>query len=92
MPAVLDRYENNLAVIADFSDKYDVPVTVLWWRQSARAFIDMVIDRTGFDLPVVCIPSEYKNDRRNWCAGSNDCHPAAWATRIIALGLLDLLS
>ncbi len=102
MPAVRARWQQNLQLIEASSERYQLPVVLLWWgsaragslfwRTHPRAFLDPLLSDTGFSLPVVHLPRELQRDTARWCINDNDCHPAPWATERVAIGLLAQLA
>jgi hypothetical protein len=91
MPLVRERWAANLSMIRSFRERYAVPTAVLWWRARARAVLDTVVEETGFPLPAVVVPARYRRDEARWCVAEHDCHPTAWGSRIVALGVLGQL-
>ncbi len=90
-PTLLERWRSNLGRILAFSLEFEVPVSVLWWREPDRALIDSVIRINKIELPVIYVPGELRFDRDHWCVAFDDCHPTRWANDRLALAVMDEL-
>ena len=91
-PALLERWQANLGRISALQAEIDVPVRILWWRETDRALIDTVMEANEIGLPVIHLPGALRFDRRNWCIATDDCHPTRWANDRLALGVADELA
>ena len=90
-PALLERWQANLERISAFRAEFDVPVSILWWREKDRALIDTVLEANDTRLPVIHLPGAFRFDRKNWCIAKDDCHPTRWANDRLALAVMDEL-
>jgi hypothetical protein len=90
MPSILERWDQNIDLIRDFEKTYRVPVLLLSWHQEFGPFLDLLLERHGYHPPQIVIPDRYGDDPA-WGISDRDLHPSPWATRILALGLLDRL-
>ena len=92
MPAILERWDANISAIRTVRERYGLPVILLWVRAQERPFFELVMGRRQMEAPTVFVPGRFRNDTSSWCFSEADCHPNRWATRIIALGILDKLT
>ena len=91
MPAILERWDRNGSHIRAVREKYGAPVILLWLRAQHRPFLEHVMGRWPARFPTVFVPGRFRDRTDSWCVAESDCHPSRWATRIIALGILDKL-
>jgi len=82
MPAIAERREENIDLIASFQSKYDVPIVLL-----GLPAIDEYQRTHPFHPPQIFIPPEYSDDER-WALSATDGHPSAWANHVLAVGVL----
>ncbi len=87
MPAIVARWDANLAAIQSFREHYGIPTAILWWTPTPRQrFLQWASQRNEFDLPKIVVPEGFRFDSR-WVISNLDPHPTSWATRILAMGI-----
>lgn len=88
IPAVLERWQENIRIIDAFVSKYDTSIMLLYWSPKQRPFFQLINSRFHFKkYPSVRVPRELLADK-SWRVSPNDGHPSPWATEQIALGVL----